>query len=50
MICPICQKHILLQAEKRWYCPQCFHVYPCLPVYGLSHQLDFNRIKILQSF
>jgi hypothetical protein len=34
MICPLCQQNNLLQAESRWYCPQCYHVYPYLPTYG----------------
>jgi hypothetical protein len=36
MICPLCHKHKLLQAEGRWYCPQCYHVYSYFPVYGFK--------------
>jgi len=37
MICPHCNKHRLLKAEGKWFCPQCFNVFHYLPLYGRSN-------------
>jgi hypothetical protein len=42
MVCPLCNKHKLLQAEEKWFCPYCFNVYHHLPLYGLSNRIKYS--------
>lgn len=42
MTCPLCNKHRLLKAEEKWFCPHCFNVYHHLPLYGLSNHIQYS--------
>ncbi|HOJ77832.1 MAG TPA: hypothetical protein PLZ08_03010 [Bacillota bacterium] len=35
MLCPTCNRHRLLPADGKWFCPQCFQVYHSFPRYGI---------------
>lgn len=45
MICPHCNKHRLLKAEGKWFCPLCFNIFHYLPLYGQSNRI-FDTLSV----